>query len=80
MKADLFDKTKLRARSIVEDIKSILSKRRQIEALSNGINLVIVGKPNAGKSTIMNKMAKEEVAIVSDEPGTTRDIVKVVGC
>lgn len=39
---------------------------------------MIVGKPNAGKSTIINKLAKEEVAIVSDEPGTTRDIVKVL--
>ncbi len=78
MKADLFDKTKLRAIKISEQIKEILSRKKHIETMSNGINLVIVGKPNAGKSTIMNKMVKEEVAIVSDEPGTTRDIIKVI--
>jgi tRNA modification GTPase len=43
----------------------------------NGISIAIVGPPNVGKSSIMNLLAKQEVAIVSDIAGTTRDILQV---
>ncbi len=45
-------------------------------AIKNGVPVVIVGKPNAGKSTLLNALLEEEKAIVSDIPGTTRDAIE----
>ncbi|KAF1802270.1 tRNA modification GTPase TrmE [Mucor lusitanicus] len=47
------------------------------EIVRNGIQVAIVGPPNAGKSTLLNRLAKREAAIVSNIPGTTRDVVEV---
>jgi len=47
------------------------------EIIRDGYDVVILGKPNAGKSTLLNALARREVAIVSDEAGTTRDLVEV---
>ena len=44
--------------------------------LKNGVSVAIVGKPNAGKSSLMNALAKDNKAIVSDIPGTTRDSIE----
>lgn len=47
------------------------------EIVRDGFRVVLVGAPNAGKSSLMNALAKRDVAIVSPEPGTTRDVIEV---
>ena len=47
------------------------------EALREGLRLAIVGPPNAGKSSLINALARRDVAIVSEIPGTTRDVIEV---
>ena len=47
------------------------------ERLREGFEVAIVGPPNAGKSTLLNRLAKRDAALVSDIPGTTRDIIEV---
>ncbi|KAI9271626.1 tRNA modification GTPase TrmE [Phascolomyces articulosus] len=54
-----------------------LNDSRVGEIVRSGVRVAIVGPPNAGKSTLLNLLAKREAAIVSDTPGTTRDIVEV---
>jgi len=55
---------------------SITAAARQGAALSEGLNVVIAGRPNAGKSSLLNKLAGDEIAIVADLPGTTRDLLR----
>lgn len=47
------------------------------EAMRDGFRIVILGEPNAGKSSLLNALARSDVAIVSDEAGTTRDLIEV---
>jgi tRNA modification GTPase len=56
--------------------ESITAAARQGALLREGLNVVIAGRPNAGKSSLLNKLAAEEVAIVTDVPGTTRDVLR----
>lgn len=64
-------------RSIVQEIDTHLGGFRAAEILREGFEVVIVGAPNAGKSSLFNALARREVAIVTDEPGTTRDLLDV---
>lgn len=67
-------------RELITDIRAVL--RPLIEsfsagnAIKNGVATVIIGKPNAGKSTLLNALLNEEKAIVSEIPGTTRDVIE----
>lgn len=61
---------------IIERLKGLLATAQQGCLLREGMTLVIIGQPNAGKSSLLNRLAARESAIVTDIPGTTRDIIR----
>jgi tRNA modification GTPase len=58
------------------DLQSVKRSAQQGRLLKEGMTVVIAGKPNAGKSSLLNQLAGQESAIVTDIPGTTRDILR----
>ncbi|WP_017185407.1 tRNA uridine-5-carboxymethylaminomethyl(34) synthesis GTPase MnmE [Alkalibacillus haloalkaliphilus] len=65
-----------RAQNVKGEIQSLLRTAKQGKILREGIATAIIGKPNVGKSSLMNVLAHENKAIVTDVPGTTRDVIE----
>jgi tRNA modification GTPase len=63
--------------SIAAEIRAHLSDNHRGEILRDGVYLTVFGLPNSGKSSLLNALAKRDVAIVSETAGTTRDVIEV---
>jgi len=66
-----------KARTLLGDITEVLAAQGRSERLRDGLVVAIAGPPNVVKSTLMNQLARREVAIVSPHAGTTRDVIEV---
>jgi len=64
-------------KTLLGEITEVLAAQGRTERLRDGLVVAIAGPPNVGKSTLMNQLARREVAIVSPHAGTTRDIIEV---
>ena len=65
------------AQQLRDEIAGVLADGRRGERLRDGLVVAIAGPPNAGKSTLLNRLARREAAIVSPFAGTTRDVIEV---
>jgi len=63
--------------NVATEMHSHLTDGRRGEILRDGFHVAVIGPPNAGKSSLVNALAQRDVAIVSDIPGTTRDVLEV---
>jgi len=62
---------------LVDEIDEHLNDNRRGERLRDGIQVAVIGAPNAGKSSLVNALTQRDVAIISDMAGTTRDVIEV---
>jgi tRNA modification GTPase len=74
---DLVGPAFIAAQQLREEIAAVLANAGRGERLRDGVVVAIAGPPNAGKSTLLNRLARREAAIVSPYPGTTRDVIEV---
>jgi tRNA modification GTPase len=75
--AELIAPAVLRIKTLLREIENVLGAGGRSERLRDGLVVAIAGPPNVGKSTLMNHLARREVAIVSPHAGTTRDVIEV---
>src|SRR5471030_1037466 len=75
--AELIAPALARVKVLLGEIEEVLAAQGQSERLRDGLVVAISGPPNVGKSTLMNQLARREVAIVSPHAGTTRDVIEV---
>ncbi len=74
---DVSDQVWFDVEKLVNELDRYLFNSHAGEIIRDGYRVTLLGKPNAGKSTLLNCLAGREVAIVTDEPGTTRDVLEV---
>ncbi len=74
---ELGQRNKEKINQINDEIALHLNDNNRGERLRDGVHIAIIGQPNVGKSSLLNSLAKRDVAIVSDIAGTTRDILEV---
>lgn len=77
---DVATDVSVKAGAVVERLLQSIARHlgdNRGERLRDGVRIVIAGPPNAGKSSLLNALAKRDVAIVSEEAGTTRDVIEV---
>ena len=70
------EKLKPKIENVIKEIKKIIKESENGKVLTSGIKTVIIGRPNVGKSSLLNRLLDEEKAIVTDIEGTTRDTVE----
>jgi tRNA modification GTPase len=75
--AELVGPALAKIKALLAEIEEVLAAQGQSERLRDGLVVAIAGAPNVGKSTLMNHLARREVAIVSPHAGTTRDVIEV---
>ncbi|MCA6118379.1 tRNA uridine-5-carboxymethylaminomethyl(34) synthesis GTPase MnmE [Bradyrhizobium sp. WSM 1738] len=75
--AELITPALAKVEALLAEIQEALAEQGRSERLRDGLVVAIAGPPNVGKSTLMNQLARREVAIVSPHAGTTRDIIEV---
>lgn len=61
----------------MNSLRQVIESSKKLQNAKEGIRVSIVGRPNVGKSTLINNLVKKDVAIVSNIPGTTRDLIEV---
>jgi tRNA modification GTPase len=75
--AELIAPALAKVKTLLGEITEVLAAQGRSERLRDGLVVAIAGPPNVGKSTLMNQLARREVAIVSPHAGTTRDVIEV---
>jgi tRNA modification GTPase len=75
--AELIAPALAKVKALLAEIEEVLAGQGRSERLRDGLVVAIAGPPNVGKSTLMNQLARREVAIVSPHAGTTRDVIEV---
>src|SRR3954468_16269245 len=75
--AELIAPALAKVEALLAEIAEVLAGQGRSERLRDGLVVAIAGPPNVGKSTLMNQLARREVAIVSPHAGTTRDVIEV---
>jgi tRNA modification GTPase len=75
--AELIAPARAKIKTLIGEIEEVLAAQGRSERLRDGLVVAISGPPNVGKSTLINQLARREVAIVSPHAGTTRDIIEV---
>ena len=75
--AEVLDEAESRISQLCQELASLLADGGIGEKIREGLEIVLIGPPNAGKSSLLNALAKRDAAIVSAEAGTTRDLIEV---